>query len=71
MAAMASESGTRQATPSVNVCAVSVVTTRPASNDSAVAGACAATTPITSVRRPSRSRTPMMPQMPEPMATGT
>ena len=50
---------------------VPVVTTRPASKDSAVAAACAATTPITSVRRPSRSRTPMMPQMPEPMPTGT
>ena len=71
MASTALGSGTRVATPSTKVCEVSVLTTRPASNDSAVAGASAATTPTTSVRRPSRSRTPMTPQMPEPMPTGT
>ena len=48
MISIASSSGTRHATPSMNVVAVSVGTTRPASNDSFVDGACSATTPMIS-----------------------
>ena len=68
---MATGSGMRVATPSTNVSTDSVGTTRPASNDSSVAGAPVATTPTTSVGRPRRSRTVITPQMPDPMPTGT
>ena len=57
--------------PSAKVCAELVGTGWPASTDSATAGAAAATTPTISVLRPSRSRTAISPQMPEPMPIGT
>ena len=71
MMASASASGTRQAMPSANVAAELVGTGRPASKDSAMAGALSATTPMISVSSPSRSRTVITPQMPEPMPIGT
>ncbi len=56
--------------PSANVRAELVGTGRPASTDSATAGAAAATTPTISVFSPSRSRAAISPQMPEPMPIG-
>ena len=57
--------------PSAKVSALFVSTTRPAAKLRAMAGASAATTPTISVFSPSRSRTPINPQMPEPMPMGT
>ena len=71
MIPIASGSGLRVATPSTKVSAVGVVTTSPASKDRAVGAARSATTPTTSVSLPSRSRTAMLAQMPEPIPTGT
>ena len=50
----------------MKVAASSVLTAAPAANDSAVAGARSATTPMISVRSPSRSRIVIKPQIPEP-----
>ena len=71
MAAKGSGMGTRQAMPSAKVSAVSVSTTRPALKLLATAGALAATTPMISVFRRSRSLVVMRPQTPEPMPMGT
>ena len=54
IAATASGTGVRVATPSTNVSASGVLTGRRAANDSAWAGARSATTPTTSVCAPSR-----------------
>ncbi len=71
MIAKAAGSGTRQATPSANVSAVSVVTIRAASKERAIAGARAETTPTIRVGSPSRSRVRINPQIPDPMPIGT
>ena len=57
--------------PSAKVLAELVGTGRPCSNDKATAGAFSATTPTICVSSPSRSRTLIRPQMPEPMPIGT
>ena len=69
--ATATGSGVRQATPSTNVSAVSVLTTSPCVKEREYAGAFSATTPTISVRSPSRSRTTMLAQIPLPIPTGT
>ena len=71
ISATASGTGARQATPSTKVAASGVVTTSPAAKDRAVAGACSDTTPTICVGSPRTSRTPIRPQMPEPIPTGT
>ena len=70
MMASGSAAGSRQAMPSAKVAAELVGTGRPCSNDNATAGAPSATTPMISVSSPSRSRTVIRPQMPDPMPIG-